>query len=66
MKKDRKWLYIAILSLVIAVTWVVISAVSRLRQTTIAPDVEKAMTPLNPKIDQTVFDDLQKRRGGGI
>lgn len=63
MKQDRRWLYIAILALVIAVIWVAVSAISKLRQKTVPPDIEKAAEPLNPSLDQTIFTKLSRRGG---
>lgn len=63
--KDRRWLYIAILSLVVAVTWVGVSAAARLRKSTVPADLEKVLKPLDPTIDTTVFSDLAKHKGGG-
>lgn len=62
MTKDRRWLYIAILSLVIATLWAGVSAVARLRNSTIPPDIEKAAKPLDPNIDRSIFTVLSKRK----
>lgn len=64
-KTDRRWLYIAILSLIVALTWVGVSAVARLRKSTIPEGLEKVMKPLDPTIDTTIFSDLSKRKGAG-
>ena len=62
MNKDRRWLYIAILSLVIAIIWVGVSLALKRRQSTIAPDVQKVIVPLDPTIDQSIFTKLAKRK----
>lgn len=59
--KGREWLFIAILAFVIAVVWVTVAAVSRTRQSTIPPDVERIMTPLNPNLDKDFFMKLKER-----
>ncbi|MBI4099566.1 hypothetical protein HY440_01015 [Candidatus Microgenomates bacterium] len=62
MKKDRRSLYIAILSFVAAAIWVGVSAYARLHQSTIPADVERAARPLNPIIDKSIFMTLTKRQ----
>ncbi len=64
MNKDRRWLYIAILTLVLALCWVGVSAIERLRTSTIPPDIEKIMSPLDPNIDRSIFSKLSQRKGG--
>lgn len=63
MKKDKKWLYISILSLIMALVWVGLSAIKHLQKSTISPDVEKVMIPLDPTIDRATLVDLSKRKG---
>ncbi len=65
MNRDKKWLYIAVLALVLAVCWVEVSAVEKLRTSTLPADLEKVMTPLDPNLDQTIFTKLAQRKGGG-
>lgn len=64
MNKDRHWLYIAILALILALSWVGVSAWERLRTSTVPPDIEKVASPLDPNIDQSIFSKLSERKGG--
>ncbi len=64
MKRDRRWLYIAILSLILAFFWVGVSAAARLRKSTLPEGLDKVMTALDPTIDISIFTDLAKRKGG--
>lgn len=59
--KDRSWFYIAVLTLVLAITWAVMAAWSKAHQSTVPPDVEKIMTPLNPKLDSVILNKLQQK-----
>lgn len=59
--KDRGWFYIAVLTLILAVTWAVMTAWSRNKQSTIPPDIEKIMAPLNPKLDSVILNKLQQK-----
>ncbi|MBI4099869.1 hypothetical protein HY440_02575 [Candidatus Microgenomates bacterium] len=62
MRRDKRWIYIGILSLVVAICWIAVSAISRLRQSTIPADVEKVATPLSPDLDRSIFTSLSKRQ----
>ena len=64
MNKDRRWLSIAIMAVLVALFWVGLSAAEKLRRSTIPQDIEKVMTPLDPNIDRSIFIDLGKRKGG--
>lgn len=61
MTKDRGWLYLAILTLVVALTWVAVSAIIRFRQPTVPKDIEKAAAPLDPNLDAAFFTRLQEK-----
>lgn len=61
MIKNRSWLYLTILTLVVALTWVTVSAISHFRQTTIPKDVEVAAAPLDPNLDTDFFNYLQQK-----
>ncbi len=61
MRKDKSWLIISSLVVLIAVIWLGISAILTLRKSTIPPDVSVAVTPLNPQINQEVIPLLEKR-----
>ncbi len=62
MRKDKRWIYIAILSVVVAVSWAAVSAVTKLRKSTVPPDIEKVAEPLNPNLDKSIFTILSKRK----
>ncbi len=61
MNKDRSWFYIAALTLVLAITWAGMTAWSKNKQSTIPPDIEKIMKPLNPKLDSVILNKLQQK-----
>ena len=61
MRKDKSWLVISILVIVMALIWLGISAFQTLRKTTVPPDVTVATTPLNPQINQEILPILDKR-----
>lgn len=61
MIKNKSWLYISVLTLIVALTWVTVSAVAHFRKSEVAPDVEKISSPLDPAIDTTFFAQLQRR-----
>ncbi len=61
MNKDRRWFYIAVLTLILAMTWAGMTAWSKNKQSTIPLDVEKIMLPLNPKLDSVILNKLQQK-----
>lgn len=61
MKKNRSWLNLALLTLLVAIVWTVVTAVASIRKSTIPADIEKVMTPLNPVINRQIFNTLQER-----
>lgn len=63
MRRSRSWLYLAILTLVVALTWTATSAISYFRRSTVPQDVEKAAAPLDPSLDGAFFTKLQQRAG---
>ena len=62
MKKDRRWIYIAVMSLFMAIVWVAASLIIKQRQSTIPADLQQIITPLDPSIDQTIFTRLAGRQ----
>lgn len=63
MRGNRSWLYLAVLTLVVALTWTATSAIGYFRRSTVPQDVEKAAAPLDPDLDTTLFTKLQQRAG---
>lgn len=59
--KNKSWLYIAILTLILAITWLAISAFSYFRKSTVPSDAVQASSPLDPTIDMTLINKLQER-----
>lgn len=57
----KNWLYLAILSLVLAFCWAGVTAISKMREKTTPADLKKIMTPLNPHLDTDLFTKLQER-----
>ena len=61
MNKNKSWLYISILTLIVALTWVAVSAIGHIRETTVPKDVEQAASPLDPNLDTAFFARLQQK-----
>lgn len=61
MIKNRSWLYISILTLVVALAWVGVSAISHFRKSTVPTDIEKATAPLDPNLDANFFLKLSQK-----
>ncbi len=61
MNKNKNLVIISVLTFLVALVWAITSAVTRTRQSTIPAEVEKIMTPINPKIDQELFTILEGR-----
>lgn len=66
MQRDRSrtWLLIAGLTFLTALVWVGVSAVAAFRKSTVTPQVESLITPLDPNLDSGVLTDLSRRAGG--
>lgn len=60
MKKKRN-IYLAILTLITIIFWVLIGVYQVYNKSTLTVDVVQALTPLDPKIDETVFSVLKDR-----
>lgn len=61
MNKGKSWLYISILTFLLVAIWAGVSAVAKMRESTISPQIESLMTPLDPKLDKSFFIKLQER-----
>lgn len=59
--RSKSILFISVLAAIMAFIWASVTAYSVLRKSTIAPDLRKAMEPINPNLDQTLFTKLQQR-----
>jgi len=59
--KQKRNIYIAILTLVTIILWVVMGVYNVYNKSTLTPDVTRALTPIDPKVDQSVFASLQTR-----
>lgn len=62
MNKDRRWIYIGILCLIIGIVWVAVTVIVKTRQSTVPQDLERVMRPLNPVIDRAIFTKLATRK----
>lgn len=60
MKKKRN-IYLAVVTLITVLCWMAFGVIHTYQKSTITPDVAKAMTPLNPTIDDRVFPELENR-----
>jgi len=59
--RRNSWLYISILSLIMALAWVGVSAMSKMREKTVPPDLEKIAAPVDPNIDKQLFERLERK-----
>lgn len=59
--KSKGWLYLAILSFIVALIWSGVSIVANLRKSTIPSDIQTIMAPINPNLDQTLLQKIQDR-----
>lgn len=60
MKLNSRVIIVA-LTFLVAVAWATVSAVSAARQSTISPDLERAMAPLSASLDKELFTKLSQR-----
>lgn len=59
--KDKAWIYISLLTLVTALIWLGVSVRATLLKSTVPADTQAIIEPLDPTLDQTVFDNLKSR-----
>ena len=60
MKKKRN-IYLAVFTLITVLCWIAFGVIATYRKTTVTPDITKVITPLNPGIDESVFQELEHR-----
>ncbi len=60
--KDKTWILISFLTLTIAVIWLGIVVKNTLTKPTLPEDLEQISKPLNPTINQSVFESLSNRK----
>ncbi len=60
--KDKTWILISFLTLVIAVIWLSIVVKSSLTKPTLPGNLEEISKPLDPTLDKTVFEMLETRK----
>ena len=60
MKNKRTTVIIAILTVIVAILWLLSSAFKVSQQSTITPELEQIITPLDPTLDAGVFERLQQ------
>ncbi len=61
MKANRNNILLAVLTLIMVVAWVGFEIFRTYRTSTTEPDVTKAITPLDPTVDETVLNGIQSR-----
>jgi hypothetical protein len=44
-----------------ALAWVGVSAMSKMREKTVPPDLEKIAAPVDPNIDKQLFERLERK-----
>jgi hypothetical protein len=59
--KKNDWLYIAGLTLLVTVVWVVVSAVGQARRSTVPPDLEQIIQPFDASLDESVLGKLSEK-----
>jgi len=59
--KNRSWLFISILAVIVAILWAGVTAYSNIRKSTISDDVKTLMTPLPTDVDRSLFNKLEQR-----
>lgn len=59
--KDKTWILISFLILVIAVIWLAIVVRDSLTKPTLPENLEEISKPLNPSLDPEVFRELETR-----
>lgn len=52
---------IAVLTLIVGLVWIGVTANAALRKSTVAPDVSAVLAPLDPNLDVNVFTKLAQR-----
>lgn len=60
--KDKTWILISFLTLVIAVIWLSLVVKTSLTKPTLPVSLEEISKPLDPSLDKSVFDKLQNRK----
>lgn len=60
--KDKTWILISFLTLLIAVIWLAVVVKSSLTNPTLPENLEEISKPLSPDLDKGVFDKLETRR----
>jgi len=62
--KKRRNVFLAVFTLLTVFAWVALEIWQTYNTSTITPDVEKAITPLNPTINNKIFSQLSNRSLG--
>lgn len=57
----RDWLTVAILTIIMALTWITFSVYQTLTKSTVPEPVKAQTLPLQPQLDEKVIDELQNR-----
>lgn len=60
--KDKTWILISFLTLLIAVIWLAVVVKSSLTKPTLPENLEEISKPLSSDLDKSVFDKLETRR----
>lgn len=60
VKNKRTTVIISILTVIVAILWLISSAFKVSQESTITPELEKIITPLDPTLDSRVFERLQQ------
>lgn len=61
MKNRKATLAIAILTVITATLWLIASAIKVSQTSTISPELQEAIEPLQPNIDGAIFERLEER-----
>lgn len=60
-KRKKRNVYLAISILITIIIWVGFDAMRAYNKSSITPDVTKALIPLDPRVDQKIFTELERR-----
>lgn len=61
--KDKTWIIISFLVVLIALIWLGITVRNTLTKPTLPEDLERLEAPLSPNINEEVFEKLRQRNG---
>ena len=61
MKKRSNWVYISILTFLLAIVWAGVSAYAQAKKPTVPADLQKIMEPLDPNLQMSTLEKIKGR-----